>query len=495
MYGIGWDKNQGSGAFSDGPGDGVTTAFANGTLPPEHSKINFDPSGRAAIAGALPSTVLPSFPLLDTIMLLILFLQLPPTILTITHFLFASMTFVPPSTTLLSASTTSSPLPFTNMLLQGSNGAPSLLTILFADLLVALVSMFLWPSARAFLIDFAQAVIAISLGAGYSSQSGGTLGHTVVCVGVMGGVKVVQSRFRLADTWDSVPPSAAILYGSRTAQAASGRALSSSAGWVRSAIAIHIIAQGVMGATRRWLMKSDSMDSPVIGSSPGVRDGSIPPCKQKDKDPEAAAGALAQPMERQNSTSNGKRKKKNQMQTLRKNQPLWTTIASVMVHVAKEVELSKISAASSDPNALDAGAHEPTSGGDDVRVWVTKIGSTDIGFSAGFLRMGSEGEDGYDMHGVDGAFPLFVRVNGIVWPQTEARKRFRSDGFCRENGIITEDVEEWIVDITGLTGATEYDFEFVKKGGRVIYRTSACTLPAPSTYYISPSDIRAGRGS
>ncbi|RPB04886.1 hypothetical protein L873DRAFT_1665440 [Choiromyces venosus 120613-1] len=95
--------------------------------------------------------------------------------------------------------------------------------------------------------------------------------------------------------------------------------------------------------------------------------------------------------------------------------------------------------------------------------------------------------NGVDGSGKDGTFPLFVRVNGIVWPQTVISKYIRGGDGNRENGVITGDVEEeWIIDITGLTGATEYDFEFVKKGGKIVYRTSACTMPAQASSAAPP---------
>jgi hypothetical protein len=38
---------------------------------------------------------------------------------------------------------------------------------------------------------------------------------------------------------------------------------------------------------------------------------------------------------------------------------------------------------------------------------------------------------------------------------------------------------EWTVEVTGLKGSTEYDFEFVKtSSGILFYRMSACTVPA-----------------
>ncbi|KAI5845259.1 hypothetical protein DFP73DRAFT_477471 [Morchella snyderi] len=87
--------------------------------------------------------------------------------------------------------------------------------------------------------------------------------------------------------------------------------------------------------------------------------------------------------------------------------------------------------------------------------------------------------NGTDGSGKDGTFPLFVRVNGIVWPQTDIYKATGSGDIAGENGEVMGVAEdEWTIDITGLTGATEYDFEFVKKGLQVVYKTSACTIPA-----------------
>jgi hypothetical protein len=494
-YANGWDGKAPGRRYSDGLESDLSEGFqnsVNGAGTAEHRQIDINPSGKTTVmTSRVPSTVLSSFPLLDTITLLIIFLQLPSTVLTIIHFLFASLTFVPPSTTLLSASTTSSLPSLTNLLLQGSNGAPSLLTIIFADILVALLSMFLWPSARVFLIDFAQAVIAISMGAGHATQSGGTLRNAVVCAGVMGGVKVVQGRFKLSDAWDGIQPHSESFLGGPSSELV-GR-IGSSAGWIRSAIAIHIVAQGVMRATRRWLIgRPDTTDA----STPNLTNSKepLPLGKQKDKDPEAAAGALSQPLERESSTagtSGGRRKKKNQIQHIRDNQPLWATMASAIVHIAKEVEQSQISSEASISNPIETGATNDSalSNGEDVRVWITKIGSTDIGFSASFFGAKSGGEEMYGMNGVvtngtdgsgkDGTFPLFVRVNGIVWPQTDIYKATGSGDIDGENGEamgVAED--EWTIDITGLTGATEYDFEFVKKGLQVVYKTSACTIPA-----------------
>lgn len=449
----------------------------------ERRKIDINPSGTSS--DTLPATVLPSFPLLDTLTLLIVFLQLPSTVLTIIHFLFATQTFIGPNTTLLTASTTFSLPSFTTLLLQGSNGTPSLLTIIFADILVAAVSMFLWPSARSFLIEFAQAVIAISLGAGSSSQNGGSLRNAAVCAGVMGGVKVVQGRFRLSDAWDTIQPNPAES-GVQMMMSRSGHPTS----WIRNAIAIHIVANGCMRATRTWLMRRSEEGDASGAESNSTREGST----NKQKDPEAAVGAAPQPLERENSVS-GKRKKKNQIQTFKDRQPLWGTIANAIVHVAKQVEQSQVSS-EANSTAGDAGSsNESLMNGEEGRVWITNIGSVEVSFIVDFF--GPRGEDGrYQTVGsADEGSPFFARVNGIVWPQTEiyriaGRATDVDEDEANKNVSDARGSEEWAVDVTGLTGATEYDFEFVRRKGEVFYRTSACTVPALGTFTPSGGCMR-----
>lgn len=462
---------------SDSFGEGTNSAMG------EHQKIYLNPNGGMS-SDVFPSTVLTSFPLLDTITLLIVFLQIPPTILTLIHSLFFLQTFVPPSITIFSVSTTASMPSFTNFLLQGSNGSPSLLTIMFADCILASVSLFLWPSAWNFLIDFAQAIIAMTLGAGNST--GDSLRNVAVCAGVMGSVKVVQGRFRLSDAWESIQP---------TRQQRVSHILSSreeSISWLRTFFAIHIVAQAAMKATRRWLIRRPESADTSSGTPPAnVKDG---PAKQKDKDPEAAAGSSPMLTTERDNTG-GKRKKKTQLQNVRNNQPLWATMASAVIHIAKEVERTQLSSEASNTNAGSAGtaSNDATSGGEDSSVWITKIRSTEIGFVVGLVGR-IKGEEGYgyvanggvDAAGRDSSFPFFVRVNGIVWPQTDILPLVKTRDLGDANGdaAVHAGVEdEWAVDITGLTGSTEYDFEFVKRGGAIFYSTCACTMPAQGKFW------------
>ncbi|KAI5808765.1 hypothetical protein DFH27DRAFT_239426 [Peziza echinospora] len=486
----------------EGLNDEMSMLYSNGVnglaMGGEHRKIDINPStDQARLFGVNTSTVLPSFPLLDSITLLIIFLQLPSTVLTIIHFLFATMTFVPPSTTLLSASTASSLPSFTTLLLQGSAGSPSILTVIVADILVAIISIFLWPSARILLIDFAQAVMAISLGAGNTGQTSGTLKNAAVCAGVLSGAKVIRNRYEFGDPWSM---SAGLGSGGHSVSPILGFTgiSNNSASWVRNALAVHIVAQGAMRALRGWLIQrpaiahnSDSgAMNPAISFPP--KDGSSLTGKQKDKDPEAGSVITSSPLP--TPVENGKKKKK-QNTIVRGRQPLWAALASTVVHIAKEVEQSHaVSEATSPEDEAASGSKGSKAPGLEGRVWITNIASTEISFGSGYFP-GFNSDDSAVVYpdggnhsgqnavagGKNDFVPFFVRVNGIAWPQTDIHHPGNVADV--ERGDISENRDEvWVIDISGLTPATEYDFEFVKsKGGLAFYQTSACTMPAQAS--------------
>ncbi|KAF8471814.1 hypothetical protein BDZ91DRAFT_846430 [Kalaharituber pfeilii] len=461
----------------------------------EHRKIDINPSSeKSRTPGG--STVLPSFPLLDSITLLIIFLQLPSTVLTIIHFLFATMTFVPQSTTLLSASTATSLPSFTTLLLQGSGGSPSILTVMVADIMVAIISIFLWPSARGLLIDFAQAVMAISLGAGNTGQTGGTLKNAAVCAGVISGAKVIRNRYEFGDSWSTGPHPARELHSGSPIVGFPGLS-SSSASWVRNALAVHIVAQGAMRALRGWLIQrpasassSDTSPSNIAPASAAKESSSITG-KQKDKDPESGTVALAPSTLLPAGQGIDSRRKKKQNSLVRSRQPLWAAIASTVVHIAKEVEQSQaVSEAVNLEDDAASGSPEHKAHGLGGHIWITNIGSTEVSFGAGnFPCTGVEdsgtcpyGDVSHNATAVVASgksvfVPFFVRVNGIAWPQADIYRSEKDEDV--ENADVERRDEVWLIDITGLTPATEYDFEFVKtKGGVPFYQTSACTLPA-----------------
>ncbi|KAF4533969.1 Ubiquitination network signaling [Lasiodiplodia theobromae] len=124
-------------------------------------------------------TIISSCPVWDVVAILIILLQLPSTVLTVIHLLFATLTFVPPSST---ASLSS--LPSFSEVFKGSQGMPSLGTIVLCDLFALIIWGFLPMFAQGIAFDLAQAVIAISLG-GAAAGKGGVSQSVLVCGGII----------------------------------------------------------------------------------------------------------------------------------------------------------------------------------------------------------------------------------------------------------------------------------------------------------------------
>lgn len=117
---------------------------------------------------ALASSILKSCPMYDTIAILIFLLQLPPIVLTLVQFLFASLTFMPP------AGTTTASLTSNFDIFQGPAGTPSLGTMIAMDGVCLLVwGLFMWSWAQNFALDLAHVQVAITLGGGSSGKNGG----------------------------------------------------------------------------------------------------------------------------------------------------------------------------------------------------------------------------------------------------------------------------------------------------------------------------------
>ncbi|KKY37003.1 hypothetical protein UCDDA912_g03008 [Diaporthe ampelina] len=121
----------------------------------------------------LAFTVLRSCPLHDTIAILIILMQLSPVALSSIYMLFTLLTFVPPVTT-------SSGLSLTEIF--DGPGAPNLWTLVGLDLFFLIVFAFM--PLQDLILDFAQVVIAMTLGGGASSRAGTT--HNIfLCAGIV----------------------------------------------------------------------------------------------------------------------------------------------------------------------------------------------------------------------------------------------------------------------------------------------------------------------
>ncbi|ODQ51422.1 hypothetical protein SAICODRAFT_20786 [Saitoella complicata NRRL Y-17804] len=366
-------------------------------------------------------------PFLDSLALLILLLHLPATLLTTLHLLFACLMFVAPNAS-SSASATS------NFISQGTSAPPSLPTVLLADASVALISAFLLPQARGFIVDLAQAVIATALG-------GGGFRAAAMCAGVVGGARIARSKMPYRMTTIIQPTDSALgwLMSTTPFDAPGMRQQIGAFTWIQDAIAVHVVGQGVMRALRRWILDG-SVDAASTTSNNG----------KKEKDIETN--------NLQVTTTNSKKKKGSSLRSM----PLWNVIAGALVFAAKEAELRP---------------QESPSSNEEV-VWVTSIDSGSVSFSISF------GDRYREEHP-----PLTVRVNGILWtqttfePLTRTAQNIHGDEGDEGNGVEQEEYAQaekdgsvWLIRVSGLASVTEYEFE-ISLEDDLICRASICTSP------------------
>ncbi|KAF2758124.1 hypothetical protein EJ05DRAFT_439436 [Pseudovirgaria hyperparasitica] len=446
-------------------------------------------SGSKRNAFSLATTILSSCPLQDVIAILIILLQLGPTALTILHFLFTALTFVPPPT----ASSTSA-FPSMTDIFQGAGGTPSIGLIIFVDGVILCAWLALWVPVQNFVLDLAQAVIAISLG-GAAAGKGGMTNSIVISILIVGASNLNRCGFlrhHLVDATSVLLSKAGYSLVEPTNDSIPRSfSCSTPSGWVRSLLGVHIISQGVLRVIRR------SLAHPPLPP--------IPNSRKTPQDPEVAASAQARknsvsadgsPDVTTTSSTDGRppgqppahreakekaistKRKKRQAAYVRSQQPFWAAIASTKVTVIKEVEQSKAAndadeASATDPNHIgNAKFH-----GEEDRIWISTVASAEVLFGANLYQTGEDRERELE----ESAFqtgkstkPIYVRVNGTVWRSTDIDK-------IRTRNTDTGSYTEWKGEIYGLTAFSNYLIEFVKAtDDAVLCTTSIITARDPS---------------
>ena len=135
------------------------------------------------------STILKYYPLRDAISILIVLLSLPPTLVLVIQTLFASLTFVPPTTS-ISLST----LPNIKEMFNSPNlGYPALATILIVDLIFWVCWLPVWKPVQGMFLDLSQAVIAVSL-SGSAASTGGPTYSIATCTFIVCIVHVLRYK-------------------------------------------------------------------------------------------------------------------------------------------------------------------------------------------------------------------------------------------------------------------------------------------------------------
>ena len=436
---------------------------------------------------SLALTVLRSCPLYDTIAILIVLLQIPPTFLSIIHILFATLTFVPPSTS------TTTGISFSDIF-EGTMGTPSLATIVFVDIAVLLIWLFLWSPLQEIALDLAQTVIALTLGGGTSGKEAG-MNNVLVCFGIVGFSHIVRNgNVKQSGLRALISSSTSGLFGSPDPDdplepASQSVTKKGAHGWIRSILAIHILTQGVVRYIRDWYVRREKRDTSALLGDPEAG---------KTLTDTSSDTTNTQTPENESSSSNSvtSKKKRKQSAQVRIRQPLWAALASTKIVMVKEYETSHTAAESAGANATDINnlGNAPFNTEAD-RIWITYVGSDEVFFATSYFPTHTPGENceekkSLDSSGVDKLKPFFVRVNKTIWQPTKIYTVTDPDQPAGQD-------TRWGGEVFGLAPMSSYEFEFVSTAdGAVIFSTSVRTVQPPmdiSAIGLSPGAVVNGR--
>lgn len=388
------------------------------------------------------STILTYYPLRDAISILILLLSLPATLVLIIQMLFASLTFVPPTTGISLPS-------IKEMFNTSSLGYPALATIFIVDLIFYLCWLIVWKPVQSILLDLSQAVIAVSL-SGAAASTGGPTYSIVTCSAIVCVVHVLRYRaihLTAIDYLRSVFLKLDIgvdLSVSFPATSFLSNATSQH-GWLyltlRTLLGVHIVSQGVTTCIRRSLANANEKGShvPTIcradteaaagfdlsgrNSHPATPDPSQSPLPSYNADGRSRASS---PGPRDKTRESNTKRRRKQANEVRSKQPLWAAIASTKVTFVKEMEqrdaaddLKEATTMDKQTNSVTTFAMSPKSSTD--RVWIDELHDNEVTLCVelspttiarhcaktdGELKVGA---------GIDTTKPFYIRMNGASW--------------------------------------------------------------------------------
>lgn len=449
-------------------------------------------ASQASSSIALVATILSACPLRDAIAILILFLALPPVLITTIHALFMSLTFVSPAT-LLSWNTWTSFRSFGDWFAATPGGGPSPFTIVTADIMMFILYTLCPQSLQGICMGLGQAVIAISL-SGAAAGSESSTRSVLICSLMVVVTHLFKSKFFHNIAGHYLVP-ALRNFGFDITESALWSISNHSSpqitySWPRALLGCHILAQGILTLVRRWIANSnqkhhganvdaeqatlqssgklamlnlDSGDAGVVTSSEGR--------------PSTVSTAVRDGKEK----ISGSKKKRKQANHVRSQQPLWAAIASTKITFMKELEHKQFS---NDASEVLGGGN----GEDDLmhvvpmidRVWILDIDSTKLKFVAELFAstwQSSAAEDSTPPSpGIDKQKPFFVRLNGADWGST---KIF---GAGEDSDMNQTDAVSWPGEVFGLSPLTKYTCEFVRMSDQhVIYSSTFITTPASNT--------------
>ncbi|KAJ5416055.1 hypothetical protein N7465_004750 [Penicillium sp. CMV-2018d] len=424
-------------------------ACRNGTSKRSGSNASINPL-------QLASTILKSCPMYDTIAILIFLLQLPPMVLTLVQFLFASLTFMPPSGA--AAGSLSSNFD----IFQGPAGTPSLGTMIAMDgFCILLWGLFMWTWAQNFAIDLAHVQVAITLGGGGSGKNGGV---NALCVGIVLLLHLVRSKgiqdFVLGHLVSAklLSPDLLSQYSHLLPAEFRRPEAQTSPSWLRSLLAVHILAQAGTAMARRSMAKNRS-PTPLRTGKRGDTEASAGSQGQADSALESAASVSSSFVGPDGQLKDGKdrftsaKKRRRQANQVRSRQPFWAALASTKVTVMREYEHSR--AASKTARNLTM-TEEDLQGVslDDGLIWITDVDSSSIKFAAGEFTDDPAVSGSFEAGRLGGDMePFYVCVNGALWATAS---------ICRVSDAKGPSVVQWRGEIAGLAPNCAYTCAFVR---------------------------------
>jgi hypothetical protein len=411
----------------------------------------------------LASTILKSCPMYDTIAILIFLLQLPPMVLTLVQFLFASLTFMPPGGASAGSLTSNFDI------FQGPAGTPSLGTMIAMDGFFLLFwGLFMWTWAQNFALDLAHVQVAITLGGGGSGKNGGV---NTLCVGIVLVLHLIRSKgiqdFVIGHLLSAkiISPDMLSQYSHLMPSEFRRAEPQSSPSWIRSLLAVHILAQAGTAMARRSMAKNRAPAPPRTGKRVDT-EASAGSQTQIDSAFESgtsvssyigADGQLVTPATHKDGRDRliSAKKRRRQANQVRNRQPFWAALASTKVTVMREYEHSRALSKTARGLSMTEDDLQGVSL-DDGLVWITDVDSSSIKFAAGDLVSDDTGvtdvcEGGRLGEDVE---PFYVCVNGALWATVT---------ICKDQDASkSPSAVHWRGEISGLAPNCAYTCSFVR---------------------------------
>ena len=415
-------------------------AQANGAPHCPNSKV--DPTSAPCLAKrkdnnlSLALTIIRSCPLGDTLTILIILLSLPSTVLTLINTLFATLTFMPPAGSFFS-------LPNTlNDIFQGTGGSPSMATIIITDILGLLIWLVAWTPVQSLAIEYAQAVVAATLGGSNSNKKTG-YDSTFLCVAIVT-TRYFSSRGwlparLLVFDWRAVlsrTPFSPVRPSTLTTVSDDNFVTLDSKGgrdWFRVLIALHILIQGLVHLARRWYQKREYFHSTPVAKKhdpeAGAQKASRPSLNPSDisqsgsnapSSSTGSKGSIPVGKDSREKVPSGKKKRK-QAAMIRSQQPLWSAFAATKVTIMREYDQKNSMA-----DFLDCNARDVSDLGNAVfprlenQTWVTQLNSDSFILQTTCCSLSDADPDSESQTiASDHPFaPFYLRVNDTDWTST-----------------------------------------------------------------------------